>query len=77
MIPAVTLYALLEVIAASLIAGVGVTAIFSVAILGAVRSQDSRRERRRAIYLAWAALAIVALCGVAAAVISGLRVLAS
>jgi cation transporter-like permease len=48
---------LLETVAASLIAGVGVTVIFSVAIWGAARFADLSRDERP---LAAAAAAVVA-----------------
>lgn len=74
---AVGVGALLEVILVSLVAGLGVTVIFAVAILGAIRARDARREDRGAARVAWHSVSLVALLGVAAAVLGGLWVIAS
>jgi hypothetical protein len=60
--------ALLKAIAAAFIAGVGVTLIFSVAILGASRFADMGREGRPATAIAFAALGLIALLAAGAAV---------
>lgn len=54
--------ALGQVVAYSLIAGIGVPAIYAMAVLGAARSTDPHRRRGGA---ASAAFAILALIGVA------------
>ena len=61
--------ALLEVVWASLAAGVGGTAAFSIALVGATRFSDMRREGRgveAAIYAAVGALALAACLGAVA-----------
>jgi len=73
---AADLGSLVQVVFVSLGAGVGVTVVYSLAVLGAIRSTDSRRERRRRMSLAWGLLALVATIGVLAAVGAGLRVIA-
>jgi len=67
--------ALLKTIVASAIAGVGVTLIFSLAILGAARFAELSRDGRRAPASAFGALAIVALVAAAAAVTVGIIVM--
>ena len=74
---AVGVGALLEVIVVSLVAGLGVTVIFAVAILGAIRARDARREDRTGAGLAWHGISLVALVGVAVAVLGGLWVIAN
>jgi hypothetical protein len=67
--------ALLKTIAAALIAGVGVTLIFSLAILGAARFADLSRDGRPASAAAFGALALVALAAASAAVTIGIIVM--
>ena len=67
---------LLQVIVVSLASGVGVTVVFAVALVGAIRSREARRARRSGARIAWAGVSFVALVGVAAAVLGGLRVVA-
>jgi hypothetical protein len=67
--------ALLKTIAASFVAGVGVTLIFSVAILGASRFADMNRDGRPAAAIAFGALAVVALLAAGAAVTIGIIVM--
>jgi hypothetical protein len=69
--------ALLETIAASLIAGVGITIVFSLGILGAARWADARRDDRTLAAGAAGALALVALAASLAAVVIGILVMAS
>lgn len=64
------------VIAISLLAAIGVTAVFSLAIAGAVRSGEARADRRRGSAAAWAAVSLLALVGVGVAIGLGLRILA-
>ena len=68
---------LLEVIAVSLVGGVGVTAVFSLAVLGAVRSVDSAREGRPVAAGAFAAVAFAALAGCLAAIVYGIAIMVS
>jgi hypothetical protein len=67
--------ALLDVVWTSLLAGIGVTAIFSVAILGGTRAADASRAGRPAAAGLFGALAVAALAGVAAAVVFGIVVM--
>jgi hypothetical protein len=64
--------ALLQVIWVSLATGVGVTAVFGIAILGATRAVDLGRDGHVAPAVIFGALTIVALAAVAAAVILGI-----
>jgi hypothetical protein len=67
--------ALLETVAAAFVAGVGVTLIFSLAILGAARSAELSRDRRPAAAASFGALAVVALAAAAATVTIGIIVM--
>jgi hypothetical protein len=67
--------ALLKTIVASAVAGVGVTVIFSFAILGASRFADLSRDGRPVAAVAFGALAVVALVAAAAAVTIGIIVM--
>jgi hypothetical protein len=67
--------ALLKTVAAAFVAGVGVTFIFSLAILGAARFADLSRDGRRVAAASFGALAIVALAAAAAAVTIGIIVM--
>ena len=69
--------ALLKSVVASMIAGIGVTIIFSVALLGAIRSLDYGREGRGVAAAAAGALAVLALAATAAAVTFGIVVMTS
>ncbi|MBA3866914.1 MAG: hypothetical protein H0X42_11325 [Solirubrobacterales bacterium] len=68
--------ALLETVVASLVAGVGVTLAFSIAIWGFGRFADLSRNERPAAAGAAAAAAGLALLGVTAAVVAGIVVMA-
>jgi hypothetical protein len=57
---------------ASLAAGVGVSVVVSIAILGATRSADMRRENRTGAATAYAVLAGVGLALAVAIVVFGL-----
>jgi lysylphosphatidylglycerol synthetase-like protein (DUF2156 family) len=67
---------LLETIVASLIAGVGVTLVFSIAIWGAARFADLNRDERPLAAGAAAALAALAFAATVAAVLVGIVVVA-
>jgi len=67
--------ALLKTVVAAFIAGVGVTLIFSLAILGAARFADLSRDGRRVAAASFGALAIVALAAAAAVVTIGIIVM--
>jgi hypothetical protein len=68
--------ALLKLLYSSLIAGVSVAVVFSVAILGATRSSDMRRNGRTVPAGAYAVLSVVALTLAAAIVVYGLVLMA-
>jgi hypothetical protein len=66
---------LLEVAWVSLAAGVGVTTVFSLVILGGARSAEARREGRDGAALAYGTLAAVALAAFAAIVVVGVIIM--
>jgi predicted RecB family nuclease len=68
---------LLETVAASLIAGVGVTAAFSFVILGITRSADLARDERPMLAAAAGGLALLAGAVVIAAIVFGIVVMTS
>lgn len=68
---------LVETVIASLIAGVGVTAVFSVAIWGGVRFVDLNRGGRPFAAGAAAVLGALALATTLAAVVFGIVVMTS
>lgn len=68
---------LIETVLASLIAGVGVTAVFSVAIWGGIRFVDLSRGGRSLAAGAAAALGALALALCVAAVVFGIVVMTS
>lgn len=69
--------ALLKTVVASAMAGIGVTLIFSLAILGATRFIESSRDGRSIQAAAFGALALIALAGATAAVTLGIIVMSS
>ena len=73
--PVVDTKALLDVVLASLAAGIGVTAVFSTAIFGFARFADMRRDRRPVAAAGFALLSVLALSACAAAVVFGIVVM--
>ena len=69
--------ALLDTVIAAAVAGVGVTIIFSFAILGAALFDDARRDGRTAVAVGAAGLMMLGLAGTLAAVAFGLIVMTS
>jgi uncharacterized membrane protein len=69
--------ALLKVVVASLIATTGVTAAFSLAILGAARSAEMRRQTRAVQASAYGVLSLLMLGVFVAAVVYGIFVMTS
>ncbi len=67
---------LLKMFYSAFVAGVGVSVVFSVAVLGAVRSSDMRRSGRPTAATAFAALAGCGLLISAAVVVYGLILVA-
>lgn len=68
---------LIETVIASLLAGIGVTVVFSVGIWGAARFADLSREERPLAAGAAAALAALAGLVTAAALVFGVVVMSS
>jgi len=68
---------LVKTVIASVVAGVGVTAIFSVAIWGGARFVDLNRSGRPAAAAVAAAFGLLALTGTVAAVVVGMVVMTS
>lgn len=68
---------LLDVVIVSLVAGLGVSAVFAVAILGATRVMDMSRDGRALEAGAYAVLAVVSLAVVIAAVVYGIVIMTS
>jgi hypothetical protein len=63
---------LLKMIYSSLIAGVSVALVFSIAVLGVIRSSDMRRAHRAGTSARYAALGLLALLASSAIAIAGL-----
>lgn len=77
MIPAaINTHALVKMAYSSVLAGVGVAVVFSIAILGVARSSERRREHRTAAAAAYTALAAAGLLLAGAMVIYGLTLVA-
>jgi hypothetical protein len=66
---------MLQTVAASVIAGVGITVVFSFAVYGATRFADLSRNQRPAAATAAVALAAIALAACIAAVVIGVIVM--
>jgi len=66
---------LVETVVASLIAGIGVTAAFSLVIFGVARSADMVRDERPLLATAAGALAVLAGLFVIAAIVFGIVVM--
>jgi hypothetical protein len=68
---------LTDVVLAALAAGIGVTVLFSLAILGLTRVSDRRGDGDGAAVMAYALLGLLGLAGSVAAVVYGLVLLTS
>ena len=66
-----------KVVAASLVTGVGVTLAFSIAVLGATRSIEMRRDRRSGEASAFAVLGALGAAVCIAAIVGGIIVMSS
>jgi hypothetical protein len=64
--------ALLDVVWVSVAAGIGVTVVFAIAIVGATRAVELSRDGHRVEAIAFGAVAAAALVAVAAAVVLGI-----
>jgi hypothetical protein len=67
---------LLHTVAASFVAGVGVTTVFAVLIFCVTRSADMARNERPVLATVAGGLAAVALCTVVASIVLGIVVMA-
>ena len=68
---------MLETVAASLIAGVGVTTVFALLIFGTIRSAEMARSDRLVLAVAAGGLAVLALLVVIASIVLGIVVMTS
>jgi hypothetical protein len=67
--------ALLQVVWASLLAGVGVTGVFGIAIVGAARALDMSRDGKPAEAVVFGILGLLASAVVVAAIVFGIVVM--
>jgi len=74
-VAAIDFHALGQVIWVSLVAGVGVSVLFSLVIFGADKAGDARREGQEGQALAYGALAAVAMVVFSVAVVLGVIVM--
>jgi hypothetical protein len=74
-VAAIDFHALGQVVWVSLMAGVGVTVLFSVVIWGADKAGDARRSGQDGQALTYGALAVAAMLVFSAAVIFGVIVM--
>ena len=72
---AVDFHALGQVVWVSLVAGVGVTVLFSLVVYGADKAAVARREGQEGLALAYGALAVAAMVVFSVAVIIGVIVM--
>jgi hypothetical protein len=79
MVPAaaVDLEGLAEVVWVSLLAGVGITVVFSLVVLGGARSATARRDGRGGEAVAYAALGLLAFAVFLTGVVLGVNVMVS
>jgi hypothetical protein len=66
---------LLDTVIASLVAGIGVTTVFAILILGVARSSDMVRNDRPVLAVAAGGLAVLAFVVVTAAIVLGITVM--
>jgi hypothetical protein len=71
----VSVHDLLQVVWASFLAGIGVTAAYAFAILGGARAVDLTRSGRSAEAMVFGVLCAIALAMVAAAVVYGIVIM--
>ena len=67
--------ALLEALTIAVVAGVGVTTLFSVVVLAGARSIEARRNGHTVRIALWHTVCVVALVAFAAVVVLGVRVM--
>jgi hypothetical protein len=66
---------LLKVIEASVVAGVGITILVSIAIWGSARASDYKRREQVSLAVVHVAVAVAALAGSVGGLIYGLQIL--
>jgi hypothetical protein len=69
--------ALLDTVAVSVVAGVGITAAFAILIFGVARSADMVRDERPLLATAAGGLALIALIVVTGSIVVGIVVMTS
>ena len=67
--------ALLDPVIVSMVAGIGITAVFAILIFGVTRSADMVRDERPVLAAAAGGLAVLALVVVTAAIVLGIVVM--
>ena len=67
--------ALLDTVIVSMVAGIGITAVFAILIFGVARSADMVRDERPVLAAAAGGLAVLALVVVTAAIVLGIVVM--
>jgi hypothetical protein len=68
---------IVEVVWVGLLAGVGITAVYSFAVLGMASSAEARRTGRRGAVIGYGALAVIALAVFAGGVVYGVHIMLS
>jgi hypothetical protein len=68
---------LLQTVASSFVAGVGITAVFAILVFGVSRSADMARDERPLLATAAGGLALIALLVVIGAIVLGIVVMTS
>jgi hypothetical protein len=64
-----------KVIEGSLVAGIGITVVFSLVIWGSTKATDYARSARRGLAVAHAAIATIGLAAVTASIVYGFTIL--
>jgi uncharacterized membrane protein YhaH (DUF805 family) len=77
MLGAIDVGQIAQVVWVSMLAGVGITAAYSLVVLGSARSLQARRSGHAAASAAYAGLAVVIFCLFAAAVVYGVHIMLS
>jgi hypothetical protein len=70
-------HALLELLVASLLAGVGICVVYAGAVVGVTRAREARRASRHRAATVYAALAAIALAACGWAIATGITIMAT
>ncbi|MGH2851190.1 MAG: hypothetical protein ACRDLP_11295 [Solirubrobacteraceae bacterium] len=70
-------HALLELLIASLVAGIGICVVYAAAVVGVTRAREQRRADRPRAAAVYAALAVVALAVCGWAIATGITIMAT